>query len=177
MRISHLMIVIALFTTQIAPAGRSARAQSTYARAGWTAQLSTLAHGVSGKATIVDERTVVLSMFNYDAAGPRVFAYLGTSDSQQAFINGIPIGGRLNNRLTPYVNEVVTLTLPAGQTLDNWNALSIWCSDFNANFGSGAFVAPPQPPATATPNPTATTQPAPTTTGRSMRLYLPSITR
>ncbi len=170
-----------------------AAAQAPYARAGWTLQLSTLAHGVSGRATIIDARTIVLSDFNYDAGGPRVFGYLGATNTQQGFINGISIGGRLNNRLTPYVSETVTLTLPTGQTLDGWNALSIWCQDFNANFGSGTFAAPvatptppPQPTASATtgptPEPTATSapnatpqQPTPTRPPLAKKLYLPAV--
>jgi hypothetical protein len=155
------------------PALQGTRAQGAYARAGYTATLSRLAHGVSGKATIIDERTVVLSEFNYDAGGPLVFAYLGAADTQQGYIDGIAIGGRLNNRLTPYVNEVVTLTLPAGQTLDGWNAISIWCRDFNANFGSGEFVKPAQTPSTPTPQPA----PSATAPSRSNRLFLPSVTR
>jgi hypothetical protein len=180
MRILRVLAVLALCAMTL-PALRGTHAQGSYARAGYTATLSRLAHGVSGKATIIDERTVVLSEFNYDAGGPLVFAYLGAADTQQGYIDGIAIGGRLNNRLTPYVNEVVTLTLPAGQTLDGWNAISIWCRDFNFNFGSGEFVKPAQVTPTQTPQtpPTQTPQPAPSATApsRSLRLFLPSVAR
>jgi hypothetical protein len=190
MRAFTCLLLLSLLGLMAAPASTQAQ-PAAYARAGHTLTLGTRAHGVSGKATIIDERTVVLSNFNYDAGGPMVYAYLGTADSQSAFESGIAIGGRLNNRLTPYVNEVVTLTLPAGQTLDGYGALSIWCREFNANFGSGAFAAPPAtgtPPPTATPKPNATqpptntpqpgmTPPAPTVTASNTRLFLPAITR
>ena len=114
---------------------------SAYARAGWTTPLSTLQHGVSGTATIVDARTVRLSGFNYDGGGPQVYAYLGTSDAQAAFTVGKIIGPRLN-RPAAYVNATLDLQLPEGQTLDGFAAVSIWCADFKVNFGSGSFQAP-----------------------------------
>ena len=111
----------------------------SYARKGWTATLSSLAHGVSGTATIVDERTIRFNNFRYDGNGPRVYAYLGRMDSPDAFASGRSIGDPLRQ---PYNNEVLELRLPEGQTLDDYNAVSIWCVAFNANFGSGSFAAP-----------------------------------
>lgn len=118
-----------------------------YARAGWVATLSRLQHGVSGKVTIVDERTLRLTEFNYDAGGPQVYAYLGSEDSNAAFFAGKIIGPRLNRGSPAYVNVTLELRLPEGQTLDGYNALSIWCVQFGANFGSGTFKAPPAPAA------------------------------
>lgn len=113
-----------------------------YARAGWVATLSKLAHGVSGTVTIVDSRTLRLSNFQYDGGGPQVYAYLGREDSSAAYQAGLPIGPRLNRGGVPYLNATLDLQLPEGQTLDSYVALSIWCSDFRANFGSGVFKAP-----------------------------------
>lgn len=118
-----------------------------YARAGWVATLSMLQHGVSGKVTIVDARTLRLTEFNYDAGGPQVYAYLGSDNSNAAFFAGRIIGPRLNRGSPAYVNATLELQLPEGQTLDGYNALSIWCVEFRANFGSGAFKAPPAPAA------------------------------
>lgn len=121
----------------------TASAQTTlYARTNWTAQLSNLAHKVSGKVTIVDDRTLLIEGFNYDGLGPQVYAYLGSSDSNSAYRMGRSIGPQLSQA---YVNGRLSLQLPEGQTLDGWNALSIWCVDFRVNFGSGSFA----PPATA----------------------------
>lgn len=111
---------------------------AAYPRAGYEAQLSTLAHGVSGTVTIVDADTLVVENFNYDGGGPAVYFYLATEDSQSAFIAGIPIGPLLTG--TVYTNDTLTLHLPAPQTLDGYHAISVWCVDFNANFGSASFV-------------------------------------
>ena len=113
-----------------------------YPRAGWTAQLSTLQHGVSGTVTIVDERTLRLDAFNYDGGGPAVYVYLAGQDSNAAYTAGKAVGNRLDRRGVPYVNSSVVIQLPEGQTLDTFNAVSIWCADFRANFGSGAFAKP-----------------------------------
>ena len=113
-----------------------------YARSGWVATLSSLQHGVSGSVTIVDARTLRLSGFHYDGGGPQVFAYLGTEDRNTAYASGIAVGPRLNRAGQPYVNASVDLQLPEGQTLDSFNALSIWCVAFGANFGSGTFKPP-----------------------------------
>lgn len=111
-----------------------------YARAGWTAKLSTLQHGVSGTVTIVDERTLRITGFNYDGGGPRVLVYLGATNSNQGFTSGPAIGAQLQRR--PYVNETLEVQLPEGQTLDGFTAVSIWCVEFRVNFGSGVFAAP-----------------------------------
>jgi hypothetical protein len=118
-----------------------------YARGGWVASLSRLQHGVSGTVTIVDERTLRITGFNYDGGGPQVYAYLGSDNSNAAFLAGKTIGRRLNGG-GAFVNATLELQLPEGQTLDGYTALSIWCADFRVNFGSGSFQ-PPPPPAAA----------------------------
>lgn len=35
--------------------------------------------------------------------------------------------------------------MPTGQTLDGWNAISIWCRAVHASFGWGTFAPPNQP--------------------------------
>lgn len=112
------------------------------ARVGWSATLSTLAHGVSGRATIIDSRTIRVTGFRYDGNAPLVYAYLGRENTFSAFSVGRAIGALLQAR--PYVNETLDLQLPEGQTLDDFNAISIWCQQFRVNFGSGAFAPPAQ---------------------------------
>ena len=111
---------------------------AAYPRAGYEAQLSTLAHGVSGTVTIVDADTLVVENFNYDGGGPAVYFYLGTENTQAAFIAGIPIGPLQSG--TVYTNDELVLHLPGPQTFDGYHAISVWCVDFNANFGSATFV-------------------------------------
>jgi hypothetical protein len=136
-----VFVLLVLVTTRPAAAAPT-RQTEPYARAGWTMRLSTLQHGVSGTATIVDARTIVLRDFNYDGGGPQVYAYLAVTDTRNAYYGGIPIGPLLTRPNQPYVSQTLTLTLPATQTLDTYNALSIWCVDFGVIFGSGTFTAP-----------------------------------
>ena len=110
--------------------------------AGSTATLATYYHGVNGTATVLDEQTVKIEHFTYDGGGPAVYFYLGTNASYNAFLNGIPIGNQLTRA---YSNETVTVSLPAGQTLEGYNAISVWCAEFKVDFGSGTFSAPPNP--------------------------------
>ena len=115
-------------------------AATTYPRTGWVARLSTNAHGVRGIAQIVDARTVRLSHFYYDGGGPRVYAYLGISNTNSALGSGLVMEQQLNGK-GAYADATITLTLPiSGPTLDDYTALSIWCADFKVNFGSGSFM-------------------------------------
>lgn len=111
---------------------------ATYPRAGYEAQLNTFFHNVSGTVSIVDADTLIVENFNYDGGGPAVYFYLGTEDSQAAFIAGLSIGPLLTG--TVYTNDELILHLTPPDTLDGYNAISVWCEDFNANFGSASFV-------------------------------------
>ena len=113
-----------------------------YGRAGWSAALSTLQHGVSGVVSIVNERTLRITNFNYDGRGPLVYVYLGADNSNGSFASGPTVGAQLQSR--PYVNETIEVQLPEGQTLDGYKAVSIWCVQFSVNFGSGTFFSPPK---------------------------------
>ena len=116
------------------------RAATTYPRAGWVARLSTNQHGVRGFAEIVDARTVRLNHFYYDGGGPRVYAYLGISNTNSALGSGLVMEQLLNGK-GAYADATITLTLPiTGPTLDDYAAISIWCADFKVNFGSGSFL-------------------------------------
>lgn len=125
------------FRCRVTPSSCGPSADS---RAGWSASLSRLQHGVSGTVSIVDARTLRLNNFNYDGGGPLVYVYLSSEDSNPAFSAGLAVGAPLERRA--YVNETLELTLPQGQTLDKYTAVSIWCARFGVNFGSGVFVAP-----------------------------------
>jgi hypothetical protein len=123
----------------------TADAQLTSPKVGWTAELSTIAHGVSGSVTVVDEDTVRVDDFTYDGGGIVVYFYLGQQNTQSAFISGLSIGDDLFGTSFSGSQPAFTVDLPVGQTLEGWNAISVWCVDFNANFGSGTFLAPSVP--------------------------------
>ena len=116
---------------------------------GSVALLATFFHGVRGTATVLDPQTVQVEHFYYDGGGPVVYFYLGTNDSQGAFVSGIPIGDVLIGR---YSNAKVTLSLPEGQSLEGYNAISVWCVQFQIDFGSGTFMPPSGPQLTSVQN-------------------------
>ena len=100
-----------------------------YERAGWEAQLSTLAHEVSGTVRIVDHNTLEVEGFNYDGGGPAVYFYLGQTNTHDSFVTGIEIGPLLTG--TVFEDAQLTVELPNDVDLDQYNAISVWCVDFS----------------------------------------------
>ena len=117
----------------------AAFAAGSYPRSGWVAPLHPGQHQSRGLATIVDERTIRVDHFTYDGLAPAVYFYLGVTDSQPSYINGIPIGPRLDRA---YNDETVMVQLPEGETIDGYGAISVWCAQFHANFTSASFRCP-----------------------------------
>ena len=111
--------------------------EKTHNMVGWNGYFSTLAHNVSGKATIIDDCTIQLSEFYYDGGGPEVYVYAAKNHNYSG-IGAFSISSRISN--TMYSNNSLTLKLPAGKTLDDLTGLSIWCVDFAANFGQLEFT-------------------------------------
>lgn len=110
---------------------------ATHPLVGRSAEFVTRSHDVSGTITILDDRTIEISNFNYDGGGIAVYLYNGigpdfrTPASQR-------IGPLLNNG-TVYQNETFTVILPDGLTLDDFNSISVWCEPFNVSFGDATF--------------------------------------
>lgn len=98
----------------------------------------TFAHGVTGTLTILDNRTLQITGFNYDGNGPSVFFYTGNDGNFSSRDGGQIIGPRLNGRI--YTDETITLTLPDNLTLDDFNGLSVWCDIFFVDFGSADVI-------------------------------------
>lgn len=116
---------------------RSCSGDST--KIGYTGTFSTLAHNVSGTATVLDNCTLEINMFNFDGAAPNVKFYAGVSGNfsdSEAF----GIGERINGR--SYVNETIILELPEGKFVDDFDSLSVWCIEFSADFGNLRLQAP-----------------------------------
>lgn len=103
---------------------------------GRSVQLSSLAHGVSGTVTILDDCQIEVTNFNYDGGGPSVYFY-GGQDGSYIGEDSFSIGPVLNGRR--WNNESLTLVIPEGKSLDDFNSISVWCFDFNANFGDAFF--------------------------------------
>ena len=107
---------------------------------GWTGSLATYFHQVSGEVTFVDETTLRIDHFTFDGGGPAVYFYLGVDQSNSAFANGLQIQPRLSR---PYTDETVFVTLPPGETIEGYAAVSVWCAAFNVDFGSTLLAPPP----------------------------------
>ena len=128
--VSGIVVVFLALACDSAPA-------DLYPRAGWKAELATYAHDVSGTITIVDADTFRADPFTYDGDGPAVYFYLAESVDRGDLLNGLRVGPQLNG--TPYNNASLTVDLSSG-TLDGYNAISVWCEDFDVDFGSGGFM-------------------------------------
>jgi hypothetical protein len=91
---------------------------------GYKGTFSTLAHNVSGSATVIDNCTIEITMFNFDSAAPNVRFYAGVnanfSDS-----TAFGIGERIDGR--NYSNETIVLELPEGKFVDDFDSLSVGC--------------------------------------------------
>lgn len=107
-------------------------------RVGWTATLTTKSHGVRGTAVIVDNCTVEVRNFFFDGRGLDVKLY-GTKGTN--FRQGWPMSEDLI-RSPAYMDETVIGKLPQGRTLDDLDAISVWCIDIPVDFGSASFKAP-----------------------------------
>src|SRR3990172_8636896 len=140
MRLCSLTALVAVFISWTAS---SVQGQLTSPQVGWRAELSRVAHNVSGTVTILDDNTVQVDDFTYDGAGLDVYFYLGASDSKPAFISGLPIGPQLLGTAFNGSQPPLVIDLPVGETLEGWNAVSVWCVTASVNFGSGTFARVP----------------------------------
>ena len=115
-----------------------------YERAGWFAELNILFHGVSGQVVIIDEDSLRVDNFIYDGGGLSggVYFHLGESDTQTDFESRLLVGLVLVGSSYDGTGEPLFFDLPGENTLDPYKAISVWCVDAKANFGSGAFVVP-----------------------------------
>lgn len=104
---------------------------------GHTGFFSTFAHNVSGKATVIDDCTIEISQFSYDGGGPDVYFY-GAIDHEYTSVDAFPMGQKLDGKT--YDNARIFIKLPQNKSLDNLNGLSVWCTEFQANFGQVEFT-------------------------------------
>lgn len=102
---------------------------------GRSAELPTGIHGVSGTVTVIDDCTIEVTNFNYDGGGPSVYFYAAQNRDYRN--HTAILGSRLNGQ--QWVNETVRLPIPDNVSLDDFDSLSVWCSDVNANFGDVFF--------------------------------------
>ncbi len=134
-----------VFVVVMALLSSPATAGLTSPQVGWQTDLSMFDHDVSGTVTIVDDDTLRIDDFTYDGGGPLVYFYLGTEQTDVAFKAGLEIGPRLNVTSFDGTQGPMLIDLPVGETLEGYNAISVWCVRGNADFGSGTFAPIPEP--------------------------------
>ncbi len=137
-----LFAMMALSLLAGAPASAAAAA---YPRAGWEAELSQVAHGVSGTVRIVDEFTLYVEDFNYDGTGLTVYFWLDDENwggPDVDYDSGIAVS---QNLIGPPFNGA-SLELDLGAiSMDGHDGISVWCEDVAFSFGDGVFQAVPEP--------------------------------
>jgi hypothetical protein len=105
---------------------------------GWQASFGPGAHNAAGVATILDENTIQVDNFTYDGGGIVVYFYLGATES--SFANGLSIGDDLFGTAFDGTQQPLVIDLPGEQTIDGWNAISVWCVAAGVSFASGTFA-------------------------------------
>lgn len=133
-----LLIAALVSTVSTTPA----LAQLASPQVGWQADLVTHFHDVAGIITVVDEDTLRVDEFVFDGQGLDVLFYLGAENSTQAFTNGLAIGPQLVGTVYDGTQGPLTIDLPAGETLEGYNAISVWCVDVYVSFGDATFLPP-----------------------------------
>lgn len=116
--------------------GTDTQCSSSHSRVGSTANLTMWQHGVSGTVTVIDDCTIEFTNFSYDGGGPAVYIYSGFNGSYTG-ANANRISSRITG--TAFSNNTLRFVLPGTVTLDDFDSLSVWCVDFNANFGEVRF--------------------------------------
>lgn len=91
-------------------------------------------YGISGDVTILSDCEIEISNFFYNGLGPNVRIY-GALDG--AFSEGFSISETLSGRA--WEGETLNLFLPEGVTFDEVNSFSVWCFEFEVDFGSVHF--------------------------------------
>ncbi len=111
---------------------------SNNSKVGNVSTFSSFAHDVGGTVTVIDDRTLQVTNFTYDGGGPSVFFYTGVDGDYTGSPGSGIIGPELSGRA--FNNETITLTLPDGLTLDDFNSISVWCDIFFADFGHAPVI-------------------------------------
>ncbi|MDO6445416.1 DM13 domain-containing protein [Colwellia sp. 1_MG-2023] len=115
----------------------SVNCDATHSSVGQYGYFESLAHGVSGRAEIIDNCTIKVTEFYYDGRGPKVNFYVG-QDHDYTSDNAFAISREING--PSYENAEFTLRLPNDKSLDDFNTLSVWCVEFSASFGQLQFT-------------------------------------
>jgi len=92
-------------------------------------------HNIKGEVYAVDSRTIFIKNFHYDGQGPGAYFYAGSSDRPSNDGYQVPNEKGSMEVLQRYTGQNLVLSLPSGKTLRNVKWLSVWCEEFEVNFG------------------------------------------
>jgi len=103
-------------------------------------------HDISGEAFAVDSETILIKGFTYDGEGPDTFFLAGSSGKPSRsgeWVLPWPADGKRYsyNDDIPLIkrsfdgSEDITLKMPPGADVKDIKWISVWCRDFNVNFG------------------------------------------
>jgi len=108
--------------------------KSTHPKVGFSGVLSRLAHSVSGRVTVIDDCTILVTEFNYDGGGPLVYFYAGSNGNYNPInSNSFRISKTITG--TRSSNAQITLKIPTGKSLNDFDGISVWCEGIAASFG------------------------------------------
>ena len=116
--------------------GTDTLCSSSHSRVGSSASFSSLAHGVSGTVTVIDDCTLEFTNFSYVGGGPVVYFYSGTNGLYTG-ANARQISALLTG--TSFSNDTLRIVLPDNASLDDFDGISVWCVDFDVSFGEARF--------------------------------------
>merc|ERR1711983_301727 len=103
-------------------------------------------HDIGGEAFAIDSETILIKGFTYDGEGPDTFFLAGSSGKPSRsgeWVLPWPADGKKYsyNDDIPLIkrsfdgSEDITLKMPPGADVKDIKWLSVWCRDFNVNFG------------------------------------------
>lgn len=99
--------------------------------------LTERAHGVRGTLVVVDDQTLTLEDFSFDGGGLDVRA-LVAADRDALRDDAVVLSEDLR-RAGGYEDASLSFALPAGLTVDDVGAFSIWCVVVGQSFADATF--------------------------------------
>jgi len=116
------------------------RCEDNNLKPNYTGTFTTFAYEVGGRVTVIDNCTLELTMFTYaDGGAPAVQLYAGIGGDFMG-VDAFGFGPRLEGQT--FRNVTMIVNLPSGKTVADFDSLSVWCLDFNADFGSLTLQGP-----------------------------------
>jgi hypothetical protein len=94
-------------------------------------------YGVSGRATIVDARTIRLSEFRANGTAPGIDIRVGLSTTQRRNFAILRVTGRQT-----FQNATLDLTLPDSIDLNAFDTFTVYCFEFSTVIAEGKFRRP-----------------------------------